>query len=294
MGDSLFRKVEPGEKIEPPKAFQAWATNTMAGLFAGMLFGGVREAIAPVKEWEIPRASPSATSGPGRGASVLRTPAAQSHSQGFDRWLSSGGGGGGGGGGGVGVGVGGGEGGAGMTRREALRIQRELMEKRFVRICRGSIVGGAQLSAFTGLFCGVQAYLAAPHSVAGHDPFHTIVAGSTTAAAFGLVLKGSVSARLRTGLLGAVLGSVICSPLAFLHSALQLNSSQDLASLASTPDGQESVVNASVEQRGGAAEDAIGIANVIDRLERRLAVQVQSSSSSSSDPSQSSTSVSSS
>lgn len=61
------------------------------------------------------------------------------------------------------------------------------MEKRFIRITRGSIVGGVRLGIFTATFYGLQNFLAEKREV--HDVYNVAAAGSVTAATFGLISK---------------------------------------------------------------------------------------------------------
>lgn len=70
-------------------------------------------------------------------------------------------------------------------KREQHRLMRDAMEKRFVRVARGSIVGGVRLGMFTAAFYGLQDLLAEKRGV--HDVFNIAGAGSATAAAFGLI-----------------------------------------------------------------------------------------------------------
>ena len=62
---------------------------------------------------------------------------------------------------------------------------RDAMEKRFIRITRGSIVGGVRLGMFTAAFYGLQNFLAEKRGV--HDVYNVAAAGSATAATFGLI-----------------------------------------------------------------------------------------------------------
>lgn len=72
-------------------------------------------------------------------------------------------------------------------KREQYRLMRDAMEKRFIRVTRGSIVGGVRLGMFTAAFCGLQNLLAEKRGV--HDVFNVVGAGSATAATFGLISK---------------------------------------------------------------------------------------------------------
>ena len=70
-------------------------------------------------------------------------------------------------------------------KREQYRLMRDAMEKRFIRVAKGSLVGGARLGMFTATFFGVQNLLIANRGV--HDVFNIAGAGSASAAAFGLI-----------------------------------------------------------------------------------------------------------
>lgn len=72
-------------------------------------------------------------------------------------------------------------------KREQYRLMRDAMEKRFIRITRGSIVGGVRLGMFTAAFYGLQNLLAEKRGV--HDVYNVVGAGSATAATFGLISK---------------------------------------------------------------------------------------------------------
>lgn len=61
------------------------------------------------------------------------------------------------------------------------------MEKRFIRITCGSILGGVRLGMFTAAFYGLQNLLAEKRGV--HDVYNIVGAGSATAATFGLISK---------------------------------------------------------------------------------------------------------
>ncbi|KAL3729230.1 hypothetical protein ACJRO7_026347 [Eucalyptus globulus] len=72
-------------------------------------------------------------------------------------------------------------------KREQYRLMRDAMEKRFIRVTRGSIIGGVRLGVFTAAFYGLQNLLAEKRGV--HDVFNIAGAGSATAATFGLICK---------------------------------------------------------------------------------------------------------
>ncbi|KAA8542287.1 hypothetical protein F0562_023577 [Nyssa sinensis] len=143
-----------------------WGTATVIGVFAGMLYGGSKEASASVsKDAEV----------------MLKL-------------------------------------GSTPDKREQYRLMRDAMEKRFIRVTRGSIVGGVRLGMFTAAFCGLQNLLAEKRQV--HDVYNVVGAGSATAATFGLIMPGSLPWRVRNVLLGSVLGATFCFPLGWLHLKL--------------------------------------------------------------------------
>ncbi|CAD5189186.1 unnamed protein product [Musa acuminata subsp. malaccensis] len=143
-----------------------WGTATIVGVFAGLLYGGSKEASASVsKDAEV----------------MLKL-------------------------------------GSTPDKREQYRIMRDAMEKRFIRVARGSIVGGVRLGMFTAAFYGLQNLLAEKRGV--HDVYNVAGAGSATAAMFGLIMPGSLKWRARNVLLGSVLGAGICFPLGWVHLKL--------------------------------------------------------------------------
>ncbi|AQK89338.1 Mitochondrial import inner membrane translocase subunit Tim17/Tim22/Tim23 family protein [Zea mays] len=110
-----------------------WGTATLVGVFAGLLYGGSREASASVsKDAEVMLKMGSTT-----------------------------------------------------DKREQYRLMRDAMEKRFIRVAKGSLVGGVRLGMFTATFFGIQNLLIDTRGV--HDVFNIAAAGSATAAAFGLI-----------------------------------------------------------------------------------------------------------
>ncbi|CAM0958081.1 unnamed protein product [Alopecurus aequalis] len=102
-------------------------------------------------------------------------------------------------------------------KREQYRLMRDAMEKRFIRVAKGSLVGGAWLGMFTATFFGIQDLLIGNRGV--HDVFNVAGAGSATAAAFGLILPGSPMWRARNVLVGSILSAGICFPLAHLGNS---------------------------------------------------------------------------
>ncbi|XP_038685358.1 uncharacterized protein LOC119985209 [Tripterygium wilfordii] len=143
-----------------------WGTATVIGIFAGMLYGGSKEASASVsKDAEL----------------MLKL-------------------------------------GSTPDKREQYRLMRDAMEKRYIRVVRGSIVGGVRLGMFTGAFCCLQNLLAEKRGV--HDVFNVVGAGSATAATFGLIMPGSLRWRTRNVMLGSVLGAALCFPLGWIQLKL--------------------------------------------------------------------------
>lgn len=72
-----------------------------------------------------------------------------------------------------------------QDKREQHRLMRDAMEKRFIRVTRGSLIGGMRLGMFTASFFSLQNFLAETRGV--HDVFNVVGAGSATAAVFGLI-----------------------------------------------------------------------------------------------------------
>ncbi|KAF9667884.1 hypothetical protein SADUNF_Sadunf15G0069600 [Salix dunnii] len=174
-----------------------WGTATVVGVFAGMLYGGSKEAAASVsKDAEV----------------MLKL-------------------------------------GSTPDKREQYRLMRDAMEKRFIRVTRGSIVGGVRLGMFTAGFYGLQNLLAEKRGV--HDIYNVVGSGSATAATFGEIfyvfqfhllmelelgamsidtivilcnlsmsVPGSLRWRARNVLLGSVLGAAFCLPLGWIHLKL--------------------------------------------------------------------------
>ncbi|XP_011071891.1 uncharacterized protein LOC105157237 [Sesamum indicum] len=179
-----------------------WGTATVIGVFAGMLYGGSREASASVsKDAEV----------------MLKL-------------------------------------GSTPDKREQYRLMRDAMEKRFIRVTRGSIVGGIRLGMFTASFYGLQNLLAEERGV--HDVYNVVGAGSATAATFGLIMPGSLRWRLRNSMLGSVLGAAICFPLGWLH--LKLVAKANEGKLSTTSEVSDTV------------EAKSGIGAAVERLEGNL------------------------
>lgn len=101
-------------------------------------------------------------------------------------------------------------------KREQYRLMRDAMEKRFIRVTRGSIIGGVRLGMFTAGYCGLQNLLAEKRGV--NDAWNAVGAGSATAATFGLLCMISF---LIFGTLGrCYLGTRHCKYVLNLHSVL--------------------------------------------------------------------------
>lgn len=137
-------------------------------------------------------------------------------------------------------------------KREQYRVMRDAMEKRFIRVARGSILGGAKLGLFTACFSGLQHLLAERRGV--HDAFNIAGAGSATAAAFGLLLPGSLRWRARNVLAGSVLGAAVGLPLGWVQVRLVESAKERIASMPPNAEDTENVKKSRV-------------AATIDRLE---------------------------
>ncbi|KAM1147200.1 uncharacterized protein LOC126626180 [Malus sylvestris] len=178
-----------------------WGTATVIGVFAGLFYGGSKEAAASVsKDAEV----------------MLKL-------------------------------------GSTPDKREQYRLMRDAMEKRFIRVTRGSIVGGVRLGLFTATFCGIQNLLAEKRGK--HDVFNVVGAGSATAATFALIMPGSLAWRARNVMLGATLGAVLGFPLGWAH--LKLVEKANEGNLAALPHS---------DQR----EATSGVGAAIERLEETL------------------------
>eukprot|EP00250_Pteridium_aquilinum_P003772 c14065_g1_i1 orf=173-706(+) len=97
------------------------------------------------------------------------------------------------------------------NHRQRRNLLRAIMEEKVLRVARGTAMGGAKLGVFTGLFCATEQYLALRRST--HDTLNVVAAGGLTASAIGFLLPGSLSWRLRSALLGSVLGVAFGIPL---------------------------------------------------------------------------------
>ncbi|CAN1136697.1 hypothetical protein LINPERPRIM_LOCUS41236 [Linum perenne] len=104
------------------------------------------------------------------------------------------------------------------SKMKQYNLMRDAMERRFLKVSRGALVGGVRLSMFTAAFCGLQNLMAEQRGV--HDVFNVVGAGSVTAATFGLILPGSLRWRARNVLLGSALGAAVCFPLGWVQMKL--------------------------------------------------------------------------
>ncbi|XP_017216265.1 uncharacterized protein LOC108193922 isoform X2 [Daucus carota subsp. sativus] len=132
-------------------------------------------------------------------------------------------------------------------KREQYRLMRDAMEKRFVRVTRGSIVGGVRLGMFTAAFYGLQNLLAEKRGV--HDVYNVVGAGSATAATFGLIMPGSLMWRARNVMLGSALGAAFCFPLGWLH--LKLVEKANEGTVTDESEGAKGGVGAAIERLEG-------------------------------------------
>ncbi|KAH7682857.1 hypothetical protein IHE45_05G146900 [Dioscorea alata] len=137
-------------------------------------------------------------------------------------------------------------------KREQYRLMRDAMEKRFIRVARGSIVGGVRLGMFTAIFYGLQDALADMRGV--HDVFNVAGAGSATAAMFGLILPGSLMWRARNVLLGSALGAGICFPLGWLQLKLMEKANEEISNSKSFSNPNETEESSTSSRVGAAIE----------------------------------------
>ncbi|XP_065875448.1 uncharacterized protein [Euphorbia lathyris] len=197
--ESTDKPEEAASKVTPKLAGTVnWGTATVIGVFAGLLYGGSKEAAASVsKDAEV----------------MLKL-------------------------------------GSTPDKREQYRMMRDAMEKRFVRVARGSIVGGVRLGMFTAAFYSLQNLLAEKRGV--HDVLNVVGAGSTTAATFGLILPGSLRWRMRNVLLGSVLGAAVCFPLGWIQVKLIEKANEENLALNSGRMGEaRSGVGAAIQRLEG-------------------------------------------
>ncbi|GLJ44996.1 hypothetical protein SUGI_0947210 [Cryptomeria japonica] len=138
-------------------------------------------------------------------------------------------------------------------KREQYRVMRDAMEKRFIRVARGSILGGAKLGLFTACFSGLQQLLAQHRGV--YDAYNVAGAGSATAAIFGLLLPGSFRWRARNVVVGSVLGAAVGLPLGWIQISLVESAKERIASM------QQTSLEETEVKKGG-------VADTIDRLEK--------------------------
>ncbi|KAL9815247.1 hypothetical protein AtNW77_Chr5g0149651 [Arabidopsis thaliana] len=177
-----------------------WGTATVVGVFAGLLYGGSKEASASVsKDAEV----------------MLKMGSTQ-------------------------------------DKREQHRLMRDAMEKRFIRVTRGSLIGGMRLGMFTASFFSLQNFLAETRGV--HDVFNVVGAGSATAAVFGLIMPGSLAWRARNVLLGSVLGATVCFPLGWVQLKLMKKANE----------------GNNIDSTSHHGEVTSGVGAAIERLEQQL------------------------
>lgn len=202
--------MEPAEKPEEMAPAQTqklagtvnWGTATVIAIFAGMLYGGSKEAAASAsKDAEV----------------TLKL-------------------------------------GSTPDKREQYRLMRDAMEKRFIRVTRGSIVGGVRLGMFTAAFYGIQNLLAEKRGV--HDVYNIAAAGSATAATFGLIMPGSLLWRARNVALGSFLGAAFGFPLGWAHLKLVEKANEG-----------RPIMHPEVNEKG---EVKSGVGAAIERLEGSL------------------------
>ncbi|CAL1405227.1 unnamed protein product [Linum trigynum] len=139
------------------------------------------------------------------------------------------------------------------NKAKQYNLMRDAMERRFVKVSRGALVGGVRLGMFTAGFCALQNLMAEQRGGV-HDVYNVVGAGSVTAATFGLILPGSLRWRARNVLLGTVLGAVVCFPLGWVQMKL-------------VEKANEGGVNST---RGDATAAVGGVGAAIERLEARV------------------------
>lgn len=149
-----------------------------------------------------------------------------------------------------------------INHRQRRNLLRAIMEEKVLRVARGTAMGGAKLGLFTALFCATEQYLAFRRS--SHDTLNVVAAGGLTAATIGFLLPGSFSWRIRSALLGSVLGATFGFPLGFLQSTLNDQLEKDKM-------GNMSPSAPRDQQESAAQHDAVG--DAIRRLEERVSSQ---------------------
>lgn len=146
-----------------------------------------------------------------------------------------------------------------VDARQRRNLLREIMEQKVLRVARGTASGGAKLGLFAAVFCAVEQYLAIERNT--HDTLNVVAAGSATAATVGLLLPGSLLWRIRTALVGSVVGATLGVPLGFVQSTLNEQVEKD--NTASMPSSARQS-----EENKAPKYDAVG--DAIRRLEERL------------------------
>ncbi|KAG6497676.1 hypothetical protein ZIOFF_045580 [Zingiber officinale] len=139
----------------------------------------------------------------------------------------------------------------GSTRdqREQYRIMRDAMEKRFIRVARGSIVGGVRLGMFTALWVTIANENTAIITYGTQRKYLILLFVS---------VPGSPMWRARNVLLGSVLGAGICFPLGWVHLKLVEMANKELSN------------SKSADTEGQNDTNKTGVGAVIERLEERL------------------------
>ncbi|CAD6238890.1 unnamed protein product [Miscanthus lutarioriparius] len=179
-----------------------WGTATLVGVFAGLLYGGSREASASVsKDAEVMLKMGSTT-----------------------------------------------------DKREQYRLMRDAMEKRFIRVAKGSLVGVFGWGCLLILSLAYRTFLS---TLVEFMMYSTLqAAGSATAAAFGLILPGSMMWRARNVLVGSALGAGICYPLGWVQLKLAEKANLEIANSKPSNDltegkGNQTRVGAAIERLEG-------------------------------------------
>eukprot|EP00271_Cylindrocystis_brebissonii_P000650 TRINITY_DN10792_c0_g1_i1.p1 TRINITY_DN10792_c0_g1~~TRINITY_DN10792_c0_g1_i1.p1 ORF type:complete len:198 (-),score=26.48 TRINITY_DN10792_c0_g1_i1:75-668(-) len=166
----------PPQRTSPE--VEEWGTTTTIGLLAGMMYGGMRQAamppmrmteidavLPPLRRLDLPPSPPAPSVVPPSSSASGAAPQASA-------------------GAGVNEEARHGSRGRGFTTAN----RRIAMEQRLLQISKGTVRGGCQLGALTGLFSGVQ--LAMGLYRERKDTLNTVTAAAVTAAALGLASKG--------------------------------------------------------------------------------------------------------